>query len=172
MSLQDLKLPTSLITELYAKVLIDPGPGVAKQSETKKPADKHIPVLGGNAKRICIVVADSSHAFMNDEELSWLQKMLQACKLTLGDVAIVNTLSQKTTIATIKKELSPVKMLLLGASSSELELPFNFPPFKLQEHDKCTYLYAPSAKELNQETKEAKVLKSKLWVSLQQLFEV
>ena len=172
MNLQELKLPAALITDLYANVLVDPGPMDTRPRDNKKQGEKHLSLLGGNARRITIVVADSSHAFMADEELSWLQKMLQACKLTLGDVAIVNILAQKITISTIKKELSPLKMLLLGVNPGDLELAFNFPPFKLQEHDKCTYLFAPSAKELNQETKEAKVLKSKLWVSLQQLFEV
>jgi len=172
MNLQELKLPAALIADLYANVLIDPGTIDTKPKDNKKENEKSLSILGGNARRITIVVADSSHAFMADEELSWLQKMLQACKLTLGDVAIVNILAQKTTITLIKKELSPLKMLLLGVNPGDLELAFNFPPFKLQEHDKCTYLFAPSPKDLNQETKEAKLLKSKLWVSLQQLFEV
>jgi hypothetical protein len=78
MNLQELKLPAALITDLYANVLIDPGTIDTKPKDNKKENEKNLSILGGNARRITIVVADSSHAFMADEELSWLQKMLQA----------------------------------------------------------------------------------------------
>src|ERR1700730_13742523 len=97
--------------------------------------------------------------------------MLQACKLTLGDVAIVNIHPEKYPIANIRKQLPAKKLILLGPSPSQLQLPLNFPQFKLQEYDGCVFLYAPSPVVLNQETKEGKLLKSKLWVSLQKLFE-
>jgi hypothetical protein len=109
---------------------------------------------------------------MNDNDLEWLQKMLLACKLTLGDVAIVNTHSKNVTIGSVKEQLRPEKLILLGPGPSDLQIPLNFPQFKIQEHDNCRYLCAPSSKELNQDTQEGKVLKSKLWISLQQLFEV
>ena len=174
MSLQDLKLPASVLAELYANHLVEPGPGTISTTTKgdKKDNSNKIPFLGGNAQRISIFVAEESQAFMTDDDLVWLQKMLQACKLTLGDVAIINTQTQPTTITQVKNELAPRKVLMLGPAPTILQLPLNFPPFKLQEHDNCTYLYAPSAAELNQDSKEGKLLKSKLWVSLQQLFEV
>ena len=171
MSLQDLQLPAALLAELYSTCLIEPGVGHATKNETAKVDKQATLSLGGNAKRISIFVADSSHVFINDEELAWLQKMLQACNLTLGDVAIVNIHSQKISITGVRKELSPARVLLLGPTPSDLELPFNFPQFKMQEHDRCIYLAAPSVHTLNQENKDAKVLKSKLWVSLQKFFE-
>jgi len=172
MSLQNLKLPDSILTDLSTKHLIAP----SHQKPAAGSADKISPTglhsLGGNAKRITIVVAEESQAFLRDVDLEWLQKMLLACKLNLGDVAIVNLHSKNVTLALIREQLKPEKLILLGPGPGAVQLPFTFPQFKIQEHDRCKYLYAPSARELNQETKDSKVLKSKLWVSLQQLFEV
>jgi hypothetical protein len=61
---------------------------------------------------------------------------------------------------------------MLGPTPADLELPLHFPMFKVQEHDQCSYLCAPAPAQLNQETQEGKILKTKLWVSLKQLFEL
>jgi hypothetical protein len=172
MSLKNLQLPVDVLADLYTNTLIEPLGQPGTKQEVKKEKVQKLSSLGGNARQISILVAEPTHSFMKDDELEWLQKMLQACKLTLGDVAIINTQSQSCSMAQVKQQLRPRKVLLLGPSPSDLQLPLNFPQFKIQEHDHCAYLYAPSAKELNQDTKEGKLLKSKLWVSLQQLFEV
>ena len=172
MSLQNLQLPASLLTDLYTNHLISAAGNETNNSEPAKASSPARHSLGGNAKKITIVVAEPSQTYMHDGDLEWLQKMLLACKLTLGDVAIVNLHSKNWNIGLIRQELKAEKVILLGPSPAELQLPLNFPQFKIQAHDNCTYLYAPSLQELNQETKESKLLKSKLWVSLQQLFEV
>jgi hypothetical protein len=170
MSLQNLQLPAEVITDLYTYYLVEPM--TSPKTEKKKDDIPTVASLGGNARAIAILIADPSQTFMNDIELEWLQKMLQACKLTLGDVAIVNTHSKNFSIAMVKQQLKPRKMLLLGPSPTELQLPLNFPQFKIQEHDHCSYVYAPGPKELNLDTQEGKILRTKLWVTLKQLFEV
>ena len=172
MSLQNLQLPASVLIDLYTNHLIANSIDASQKIETHKVSPVALHSLGGNAKRITIVVAEESQTYMRDTDLEWLQKMLLACKLTLGDVAIVNLHSKNSNIGFIRQQLKPEKIILLGPSPTDLQLPLNFPQFKIQEHGNCQYLYAPSARELNQETKEGKVLRSKLWVSLQQLFEV
>ena len=172
MSLQNLQLPASILTDLYTNYLVESSGKKSNKSEGKNVSSIALPSLGGNAKRIVILVAEESQSFMRDTDLEWLQKMLLACNLTLGDVAIVNTYSKNISITLIKEQLKPEKIILLGPSPTELQLPLNFPQFKIQEHDNRTYLFAPSPRELNQETKEGKILKSKLWISLKQLFEV
>ena len=172
MSLQNLQLPASVLMDLYTNHLVENLSNGSKIHESNKVSSVVFHSLGGNAKRITIVVEEESQTFMKDNELEWLQKVLMACKLTLGDVAIVNTHSKNVTMGLIKQQLKPEKVVLLGPGPTELQLPLNFPQFKIQEHDSCRYLFAPAPRELTQETKESKILKSKLWVSLQQLFEV
>jgi hypothetical protein len=48
----------------------------------------------------------------------------------------------------------------------------DFPVFKIQAYDQCTYLPAPSLEELVRPGDEGKLLKSKLWVCLKTLFAI
>jgi hypothetical protein len=172
MSLKNLQLPPSLLSDLYSNYLVENERTSKTKSSSEETQPKKILFLGGNAGNITIVVSDSSQRFMSDADLEWLQKMLLACKLSLGDVAIINTQTNSLPIGIIKDQLEPRKLLMLGPVPSDLQLPLHFPPFKIQEHDNCIYLAAPSPKELNQETQEGKILRTKLWVSLKKLFEV
>ena len=176
MSLKDFQIPLSILPELYKNSLIEfstaqPSPaGTSSKKEPKK--DEAVRYLGGNDKKIAIVINEEGQSYLNDDDLLWLQKMLQACKLTLGDVAIVNVHTSKYSAAYIKDHLHSKKMILLGTTPELLEMPLNFPQFKPQEHAGCVYLFAPGPAELNNPSEEGKLLKTKLWVSLQKIFEV
>ena len=172
MSLNNLQLPASLLPDLYGHTLVQSGEKVATAKEKKNIDEAKLSFLGGNEKKITIVVADAQQAYMSDVDLEWLQKMLLACKLSLGDVAIINLHTKKTNINAIKQQLNPGKLLMLGPSPAQLELPLNFPMFKLQQHDDCIYLHAPSPAELNHESGEIVDQKKKLWACLKQLFEL
>jgi hypothetical protein len=172
MSLNNLQLPASLLPDLYPNTLVQSTEAMTTRKEKKNIDAMRISFLGGNEKKITIVIAEAKQAYMSDADLEWLQKMLFACKLSLGDVAIVNLHTKMTDINLIKQQLHPAKLIMLGPAPSELELPLNFPMFKLQQHDDCIYLHAPSPAELNQETRASKEQRLKLWTSLQQLFEL
>ena len=160
-----------MLPDLYSRHLVE-NPDHPKKKSEKRPEEKKFSFLGGNERNITILVTDSKNPFMSDDHLEWLQKMLIACKLSLGDVAIINLCSKKLKMSEIREELASKKIVMLGPSASDIELPFNFPMFKIQEHDGCSYLCAPSPTELNQEGQDGKILKTKLWVSLKQLFDL
>jgi hypothetical protein len=200
MSLNDIELPDSLVTELYGdKLLISaqratpPPPQPAATSQPVPPvipaattaqtkaASQSAPTavapsaykfLGNNLKKITILVDSPQTAFLPDEQLAFLTKMLEACKLNIGDVAIVNQANSPVEIASLKRQLSPVFLLLFGPGPEAIGLPIHFPLFKIQPYDQCSYLSIPSLAQLVQPGDESKLLKSKLWVCLRQLFEV
>ena len=65
------------------------------QEEPVKPIPQKQPTgklkyLGGNAKNIAFLVNCPTDVFLPDKHLDWLGKMLTACQLNLGDVAIIN----------------------------------------------------------------------------------
>jgi hypothetical protein len=128
--------------------------------------------LGNNKQQVVIVVRSPGEAFLPESHLQMLSKMLGACKLNLGDVAIVNDSTLRVEINTLKEQLRPQKILLFGVSPDETGLPMHFPLFKDQDYGGCVYLHAPSMHELNQETEDGKVLKRKLWESLKKIFGV
>ncbi|WP_162915632.1 hypothetical protein [Paraflavitalea soli] len=129
-------------------------------------------VLGNNRQHVAVIVRFPREAFLPENHLQMLTKMIGACKLNLGDVAIVNDATQRVNINVLKDQLSPKRILLFGVTPEETGLPLNFPAFKDQEYAGSTYLYTPSLDELNQETEEGKMLKRKLWESLKKIFGV
>jgi hypothetical protein len=128
--------------------------------------------LGNHRRKITILVHSPGTAFLPDDQLSFLTKMLEACRMNIGDVAIINTATAPVTIAALRQQLAPVTILLFGMEPTAIRLPINFPVFRLQPYDDCTYLSAPALDLLVQPSEDSKLLKSKLWVCLKSLFNV
>ena len=175
MSLQNIQLPPLVIADLYGNVLLNQNQKIPEitfiPAKEKNTSESLIKYLGNNEKKISIIVHQPNDAFLADEHLQFISKMLSACKMNLGDVAIVNITKHTFDIIELKKQLQPFKILLFGVSPMEVKLPMDFPHFKLQEYGGCTYLYGPALEELNNESDNSKLLKSKLWICLKSMFE-
>ena len=92
--------------------------------------------------------------------------------MTIADVAIVNQAATPVTITALRQQLAPAFILLFGIEPVAIRLPINFPVFKIQTYDQCTYLSAPALDQLVQPSEDSKLLKSKLWVSLKTIFGI
>lgn len=141
-------------------------------ASTAPPASTGYKFLGNNRRKITVLVKSPGVAFLPDDQLSFLTRMLEACKMNVGDVAIVNEANAPVNITALKQQLQPAVILLFGMEPTEIRLPMNFPLFKLQAYDACTYLCAPSLEDLVKPGDESKLLKSKLWMCLKTLFEI
>jgi len=169
MGLNEMELPSIVLSGLYKNSLVTLDEE-KKIVETKSEASSKF--LGGNKKNILILAKSDDAVFVNDRQLSFLTKLLEACKMNIGDVAIVNHANNPINISEIKNQFSPKSIILFGMNPSVIKLPIDFPAFKLQEYDSCIYLCAPSLHELDVDTNDGKILKSKLWVCLKKLFEI
>jgi hypothetical protein len=147
-----------------------PAPPPAARPAEQTPSGYKI--LGKNLRKITIIVHSPGIAFLADDELNVLTRMLEACRMNIGDVAIVNHASTPVAVAALKQQLQPSFILLFGPTPPDIGLPMDFPVFKIQPYDQCTYLTAPSLQELVKPGDESKLLKSKLWVCLKTLFEI
>lgn len=173
MSLQKIVLPDFLITELYKRIhLIVDSEVLESAPEVPEFKRGNLKFLGNNVKKVTIMVQYSEDVFLPEKHMEFLIRILGACKLNIGDVAIVNGGSKPIDINDLIQQLEPEKMLLFGIEPTELRLPLSFPQFKLQEYARCTYLYVPSLDNLNSETEEGKLLKTKLWICLRTMFDV
>lgn len=128
--------------------------------------------LGNNKRRIALLVQSPGAAFLPDDQLTFLTKILEACQLNIGDVAILNQATAPIDIAVLKQQLQPATLILFGLDPLQIQLPISFPVFKVQEYDKTSYLCAPPLTELTKNTNDSKLLKSKLWICLKTLFSV
>jgi len=126
--------------------------------------------LGGFTKQIAIVVADHFNPHIGDDDLAFLTKLLAACNLSLSDVAIINVVNNPQ--ASQLWQLMPAKALLMfGVDPGSLGLAFRRPHFEVQEWAGSMFLTAPDIEKFRiGAEQDIKLLKTKLWLSLQKIF--
>jgi hypothetical protein len=103
-----------------------------------------------------VLVDNPGHTFLPEDQLAFLTKMLGACKLNIGDVAIVN-MAANNDFEQISSSLQPLKIISFGVAVNTQNMP---------------NIVAPPLKELIAESDEAKSMKARLWASLKQMFGV
>ena len=140
-----------------------------KKTKTSEPLQWF---LGENKKHVVIAVKDEEAVFLQDESLQFLSNILGACQLNLADVAIINYSKQTISYTEITEKLAPAFLLLFEVSAKEIQLPFTVPHYQIQKYDNCHFLLAPSLFMMQGDSKEAKLEKSKLWLSLKKMFSV
>jgi hypothetical protein len=171
MSFKKLQLPDFLITEIYKDVLVEENSPEKKQKKTKttEPTQWY---LGENKKHVVIAVKDDAAVFLQDESLQFLSSILGACKLNLADVAIINFSKRDFSYVEIVEKLEPSALILFDVTAKEIQLPFTVPHYQIQKYNQCNFLLAPSLLSMQGESKEAKLEKSKLWLSLKKMFSI
>lgn len=175
MNSSKIQLPDFVISDLYKNqlVVIEEAfidtklPNKAEPTPPSKPE-----FLGNNQKNICILVKDTQAVYLNDHSLQFLSTILTACKLNLGDVAIVNFSRTPLLYPSLKEWLSPKYILVFDIGATTLQLPFELPTYQVQSYDKCSFLFAPALDQMTADTREAKIEKSKLWLSLKTMFNI
>ncbi|WP_153799344.1 hypothetical protein [Foetidibacter luteolus] len=178
-------LPPFVIAELFRNTLVLTGDVKAgltndeTQITTKKPeaAARPAPLinkkwwLGDNRRHITVVVSDEDNAYIDDNSLNTLMKLLEALKMNMADIAIVNASQQQVTFTLLKKHLQPQYVLLFGISTKDIQLPFAMPDYQVQKHGNCTILSAPVATLSTEKNDKAiNAEKRKLWDSLKRVF--
>ncbi len=180
-SFSGIKLPADVLSALYKGHLVGGAendaatkPQVVEKAEAAIVSNNIEPIrfLGENRGHIILLVHYPLAPYLPEEQLEFLTRMLGACKKNMGDVAIVNTGTGAITIEALRNELAPARVILFGVEPAGINLPVNFPPFKLQVIDGITYLKAPTLDSMNQEGAESKNLKAQLWNCLRQLFGI
>jgi hypothetical protein len=175
MASHNIQLPDFLIADLYKHsiVMVNEEPAAEQiKPEAGKPNTERRWYLGSNLQKITIIVNEKQAVYLQDEALQFLSSILGACKLNLGDVAIVNYHNDPVDHAFIKEKLSPGCLLLFGVTPKQVQIPFTMPNYQVQSYDNCNFLLAPPLDAMLGDTKEAKLEKSKLWLCLKKMFNV
>jgi hypothetical protein len=128
--------------------------------------------LGNNGKHITVVIHETGVAYINDKHLQFLSNILNACKLNLGDISLVNHANHPLSYAELKQKLQPKFVLVFALETKDIKLPFTIPYYQVQLHDNCKFLFASSLTKMDGDSKEAKIEKSKLWMSLKNMFQL
>jgi len=185
MGLNDIRLSPSTLAALYSTSLVDGDQPeqlvhLAREPAAHDHATNEIATatpetkpgfrfLGNNKKRILIAVACQGKAYLPDDDLAFLTKMLTACKLGLDDVAIVNTSHYPGTAAPeYLARFNSEVVFLFGPDPAAFGLPMAFPQFQVQSYAGTTFLYTPPLGQMSGD----ELLKSKLWLSLKRIFSI
>ena len=171
----DKQLPGFVLADLFRSnlVILDSESNTKPKKETalpQKPDRKWF--LGDNQQKITILVQEKEAVYLQDESLQFLSNILQACKLNLGDVAIVNYVHDPVDYSYLKENLHPEHIILFGVSAKQIKLPFLVPHYQVQKHDSCSFLLAPELDKMLGNSQEAKLEKSKLWLCLKKMFGI
>ncbi len=169
------QLPDFVLSDLYKTQLVVINESAIESNLLQK-KQLEIPekpeFLGDNKKNICILVKEEEAVYLNDHSLQFLSAILAACKLNLGDVAIVNFRNNPSNFTALKSWLQPRFLMVFDVSTTSLQLPFDLPNYQVQVYDQCSMLFAPPLNLMTDDSKEAKLEKSKLWLSLKNMFNI
>jgi hypothetical protein len=172
---EKIQLPGFLIADLYKNSLVITGDEPVAEKKIPKAKGQAIDrqwYLGSNLQKITLLVNEKEAVYLQDDSLQFLSNILGACKLNLGDVAIVNYHNDQVDYTSIKEKLSPNYLLLFGVTAQQVQLSFTVPHYQVQKYDGCQFLLAPPLDTMLGNTQEAKLEKSKLWLSLKKMFNI
>jgi hypothetical protein len=166
MSLDKIQLPGFLYQSIFKNNLV-----IIKSKSTDKSSKKEskINFLGGNEKKIIFIGKDNQNKFLGDDQMKFLNDLLNACSLNMADIAFLNFRENNAfTYHDVTGQLSPKKILIFGVTTKELDLPFAIPFFQVQNFRDQLYMISPSLEEV-QLNKE---LKKQLWNCFQKIFNI
>jgi hypothetical protein len=150
--INEIRLVGPMIASLYEHALV--------QDVDHAPAEEKLKFLGNNDRHILILVSDATHTFLPENELTFLTKMLAACQLNIGDVAIVNTGNVPAALTDLIAVLDTEKVIDFGTQPADV----------IEKNQKIDVIVSEPIKQMMSDTAEAKQLKSRLWVALKGMF--
>jgi hypothetical protein len=167
------QLPAFILAELFSNSLVDTGDIVFKPAQAKEEVQKPKNwYLGNNERKFVVLVNDENNIYLNEENLDFLTGILNACKLNLAHIALINFHNHAVNFQRLKKELQCEFLLSFGVKALQIELPFAMPDYQVQQYNNCQIITAPALAELNKQTAQAKTEKTKLWGSLKRMLNI
>ena len=125
--------------------------------------------LGGNARRVLVVVQKEKEAFLPDGELKFLTNILSACGLSIADIALVNLNAvENKSYGPLTEHFGSRQVLLFDVQPGQLGMPINFPPFQVQTFKEIKWVHAPTLHLIEADVAQ----KKSLWAALKNLFQI
>lgn len=147
-------------------------PAVTFQTVAKKSIDQ-LTWLGGFNKRILIVVNEPDAVYLNDTDMQLITKMLEAVKISLADVAIVNNAQfDLSNHDGLNKKLPANFYLLFDVQATEISVPLKIQPFQVLPWNGKQFMFSPSLTVINTPGADQVTLKKSIWMSLKKIFDV
>lgn len=163
MSFDQLQLDPYLLARIYTQPII-PGKSTPVVNE-QNPLPK-VKFLGENQKNIVLFIQNENGAYLNDELFNLLTNILNACKLGMQDVALVNTAQAPASSLTMwQQAINMRQCVFFGITPANLGLE-PLPAYQIHTAAGVQLLFSDTLETIAID----KLLKGKLWNGLKQLF--
>ncbi|SFE81047.1 hypothetical protein SAMN05518672_110166 [Chitinophaga sp. CF118] len=165
MSLDQVQLDPYLLARIFTQPIV---PGKNRPVPQAPAAPPKVKFLGENQKNIALLIQNESEAYLNDELFNLLTNILNACKLGMQDIALINIAQYDAMPFTAWQTAIPMKQtVLFGIPPASMGLE-SIPTYQVVQVSGCQLLYSDPLQDISQD----KALKGKLWVGLKQLLNV
>ena len=165
MSFDKLQLDPYILARIYTQPII---PGKKEPVAVVTEAVPKVKFLGENQKNIALFIQNAGDAYLNEELFNLLTNILNACKLGVQDIALINTVQYGNLSFSTWQAAVPMKQAVLFGippAAMGLEAISNY---QLVQANGCQLLCSDDLQLIAQD----KVLKGKLWMGLKQLLGI
>lgn len=162
MGLETIQLTGQQLEELYSSHLVITGnPDTAGHGEKARPA--HTGITGKNKKQFVWVVNEPDYPFLSDADFQFISDVINACKMNMDDIALVNIAQNGMGFKEVIDQLKPAFLILLFPAQDWITVQANEYILQQQQGYQLYITEAPGI------VRNDKVRKSKLWLALKQM---
>jgi hypothetical protein len=141
-------------------------------NELKSTTPVPIKYLGDHLKKIIVLVNDENAVHLNETDLGLLSSILNACKLTLADIALINIAQQPLALHEMLITLPSQFVISFDINSTQIKIKLPTTLYKPIVLGDTQILFSNSLQSMQGADQNAKLEKSKLWNALKLLFKL
>lgn len=157
MGINDLQFSPSQLAALYPDSLIG------------EPA---YPFLGENRRSICVLVYSEKEEFLPETQLTFLSRMLTACRCSMEDIALINTKRYPIEINRLRQQLDPQIIIFFGKNQVVEGIPADHPEMSPTAWENIKIIRVSEVELISGDDPKGIPLKKDLWVALKNIFSL
>lgn len=131
-----------------------------------------IKYLGDHHKKILVVVNDPESVYLNETDFILLTSILNACRLTIADIALINVGNQKAGLHEMLTKLPSLLVIAFDIDAKALKIKLPSTLYKTTSLGETNLLFSAALSTMQGSSLDAKKEKGKLWTVLKQIFQL
>ena len=180
-------LPNSVLVNLYKESLVlgTAAANVDKKEFITPPTESESPIiavetapiapikfLGEHQKKILVLVQDDHAVHLNERDFDLLTSILNACKLTIADIGLINVANKNFSLHQILEQAPSDFVLIFDINPTQLKIKL---PTKLYTPiilGTTQLLFSNNLSNMQGIDQDSKIEKMKLWTALKLIFKL
>lgn len=128
--------------------------------------------LGEHNKKITVIVNDPNSVHLNEMDFILLTSILNACRLTIADIALINLGKQPVGLHQILQEYPSTLVISFAVDATQLKVKLPNTLYKVSQLGESHILFSNALSSMQGTGLDAKQEKGKLWTVLKKIFEL